>query len=165
MKFFGNCTTLDELKRAYKAAAMKHHPDRGGDTATMQQINNEYEKRFEELKHQQNKAAAEDTTGKTRATAESAGDFIRIVSELLKLDGLEVELCGRWLWIGGDTMKHREKLKAIGCKWSSTKKMWSWHFAEDGDTWSRGRRSMAQIRQKYGSTTFTKGGDREALPA
>lgn len=166
MKFFDHCTTLDELKKAYKAAAMKHHPDRGGDTATMQRINSEYEKRFEELKHQQHRAAAEDTTGRTKATTEDAGDFIRIVSELLKLDGLEVELCGRWLWIGGQTMKHREKLKALGCKWSSTKKLWSWHFAEDGDTWHRGRRSMEQIRRKYGSTTFTQSaGNAEALPA
>lgn len=165
MKFFTHCQTLDELKKAYRAAAMKHHPDRGGDTATMQAINAEYEARFEQLKEAQNRAAAEDTTGRTKATTESAGDFIGIISELLKLDGLEVELCGRWLWIGGDTMKHRERLKALGCRWSSQKRLWSWHFAEEGDTWSRGRRSMAQIRAKYGSTTFTHSAPAEALPA
>ena len=33
-KYFVNCKTLDELKKAYKAAAMKYHPDMGGDTAT-----------------------------------------------------------------------------------------------------------------------------------
>lgn len=35
-KYFVNCKNLDELKKAYKAAAMKNHPDMGGDTATMQ---------------------------------------------------------------------------------------------------------------------------------
>ena len=165
MKYFTNCATLDDLKRAYRAAAMQNHPDRGGNVETMQAINAEYEKRFEELKHHQNAAAAADTTGKTRATTETAGDFIRIVSELLKLDGLTVELCGRWLWISGDTLKHKEQLKAIGCRWSSTKKMWSWHFAEEGDTWSRGRRSMDQIRRKYGSTVYTNGAASDALPA
>lgn len=166
MKFFTECKTLDDLKKAYRAAALQYHPDRGGDTATMQRINAEYSARFEELKHEQNARAAQDTTGRTKATTESAGDFIWIISELLKLDGLEVELCGRWLWIGGDTMKHREALKAIGCRWSSTKKLWSWHFAEEGDSWHRGRRTMEQIRRKYGSTTFTRSGEYpDALPA
>ena len=49
-KYFVNCKTLDELKKAYKAAAMKYHPDMGGDTATMQQINAEHDALFEVLK-------------------------------------------------------------------------------------------------------------------
>lgn len=40
---FAACKTLDELKKAYKAAALKNHPDLGGDTATMQQINAEFD--------------------------------------------------------------------------------------------------------------------------
>lgn len=39
-------------------------------------------------------------------------------------------------------------------KWSSNKKMWYWHHAEDGAHWSRGKKTMNQIRQKYGSQTF-----------
>lgn len=109
--YFMNCKNLDELKKAYKAAAMKYHPDMGGDTATMQAINAEYEARFEVLKRSQNEQAAEDATGQTKATTESAGDFIAIVSALLKLDGLEIELCGRWLWIGGETRKHKDALR------------------------------------------------------
>lgn len=164
-KYFVNCKTLDELKKVYKALAVKHHPDVGGDTATMQAINAEYEARFEVLKRSQNEQAAADTTGRTRATTESAGDFIAIINALLHLDGLEVELCGRWLWIGGETMKHREALKAASCRWSSQKKLWSWHFAEDGSRWHKGSKTMAQIRAKYGSTTFTRGTNADALPA
>ena len=92
--YFINCKNLDELKKAYKAAAMQNHPDKGGDTATMQAINAEYSARFEVLKRSQNEQAAEDTTGRTHATTESAGDFIAIIAALLKLDGLEIELCG-----------------------------------------------------------------------
>lgn len=165
-KYFINCKTLDELKKAYKAAAMKYHPDMGGDTATMQAINAEYTARFEVLKRSQNEQAAEDTTGKTRATAESAGDFIQIINALLKLDGLEIELCGRWLWIGGNTREHKEELKTAGCRWSSSKKLWSWHFAEDGQKWHRGTKTMNQIRSKYGSTTFARtAAGSDALPA
>ena len=164
--YFINCKNLDELKKAYKAAAMKNHPDMGGDTATMQAINAEYSARFEVLKRSQNEQAAEDTTGKTHATTESAGDFIAIIAALLKLDGLEIELCGRWLWIGGNTREHKEALKAAGCRWSSTKKLWSWHFAEEGQRWHKGTKTMAEIRSKYGSTTFTRSAaTSDALPA
>ena len=43
IKYFYNCHTLEEVKRKYKELAMLHHPDRGGNTATMQEINLEYE--------------------------------------------------------------------------------------------------------------------------
>lgn len=165
--YFVNCKTLDELKKVYKHLAQKNHPDVGGDTATMQAINAEYQERFEVLKRSQNERAAEDTTGRTHATTESAADFIAIINVLLHLDGLEIELCGRWLWIGGETKKHKEALKAAGCRWSSTKKLWSWHFAEDGARWHKGSKTMDQIRSKYGSTTFTRGAaaGSDALPA
>ena len=165
--YFRDVYSLDDLKREYRRAAMQHHPDRGGDAETMKAVNAEYERVFGALKRQQNTQAAEDATGKARATTETAADFIQIIDQLLKLDGLEIELCGRWLWIGGETRKHKEALKAAGCRWSSTKKLWSWHFAEDGARWHRGRYSMEQIRGKYGSTTFTRGAaaGSDALPA
>lgn len=156
VNFFENCKTLDELKKEYKAAAIQHHPDLGGNTAIMQQVNSQYEKRFEELKHIQNEEAATDTTGKTQATTEAPTDFIRIIEILLNLDGITVELCGRWLWIGGNTMPHRESLRNAGCCWSQAKKLWHWNYAEDSARWHKGKKTMQQIRNTYGSTTFVK---------
>ena len=153
-KYFVDCATLDALKAAYRKAALQYHPDLGGDTATMQAINAEYAARFEVLKRGQNERAAEDTTGRTQATTETAADFVGIINMLLHMDGLTVELCGRWLWIGGNTKKHKEELKAAGCRWSSVKKLWSWHHAEDDTHWHRGNKSMQQIRNKYGSERF-----------
>ena len=43
MTYFNNIRTLEALKKAYRELAMLHHPDRGGDTATMQAINAEYD--------------------------------------------------------------------------------------------------------------------------
>ena len=162
---FRACKNLDELKKAYRAAAMKNHPDMGGTTEKMQEVNRLYEIRFEELKREQNRRAAEDTTGKTKTTTEAPHDFINIIEALLKLDGLIVELCGRWLWIGGDTKRHKEALKAAGCKWSAKKMLWSWHYAEDSDVWSKGRRSMQEIRARYGSTVYKNGEEYAALTA
>ena len=117
MTYFTNCQTLDELKKVYKHLAQKHHPDVGGDTATMQAINAEYEERFEALKRRQNEQAEADATG---------------------------------------------------CHWCQNKGLWSWHYAEDGCGYHKGRkRSMAEIRAKYGSTTFRRGArtESDALPA
>jgi curved DNA-binding protein CbpA len=42
MKWFNDCQTLEEVKAQYKKLAKQYHPDLGGDTSTMQQINTEY---------------------------------------------------------------------------------------------------------------------------
>lgn len=38
MKYFTNCRTLDELKKEYRRLSKLHHPDHGGDEATMKAI-------------------------------------------------------------------------------------------------------------------------------
>ena len=44
-------------------------------------------------------------------TTETPDEFRDIVERLLRMDGLEVELCGSWLWIGGNTREHKDGLK------------------------------------------------------
>lgn len=151
-KYFVNCKTMDELKKQYRRLAMKYHPDCGGDTATMQQINSEHDALFEILKKQHNASADE-----YHQTTETAAEFREIITALLNLSGLEIELCGCWLWIGGNTREHKESLKAAGCRWSPNKKLWYWRHEEDGSRWHRGNKTMNQIRSKYGSQTFRAG--------
>ena len=157
MKYFDNCHTMDELKKEYRRLAALNHPDHGGDNETMAAINNEYSQRFEVLKHQHNASADE-----AHQTTEAPEEFINIINALVKIPGLIVELCGCWLWISGDTRPHKEELKAAGCRWSSSKKMWYWRHQEDGAHWSRGKKSMSQIRMKYGSQTFAGTNDSSA---
>ncbi len=156
--YFENIGTLDELKKAYRRLAMLHHPDRGGDLETMKEINRQHDALFEILKHQHNARADADTTGRTHRTTESPEEFRNIIDLLLKLDGLKVELCGSWLWIGGETRKHKDALKAAGCRWSSNKKLWYWRHPEDAHPYHRGKKTIGQIRTKYGSQFFTADG-------
>jgi curved DNA-binding protein CbpA len=153
MRYFQNIRTLDELKAAYRRLAMQHHPDRGGDVETMKAINAEHDELFEILKRQHN-----ETHDENHQTTETPEEFRTIIEILLRLDGLEVELCGSWLWIGGETRKHKEILKAAGCRWSNNKKLWYWRHPEDG-CYRRGAKSktMNAIRAKYGSQTFRAG--------
>lgn len=153
MKYFVNCETLEDLKREYRRLSKIHHPDCGGDLATMQAINAEHDAVFEQLKAAQNARADADQTGRAWHTTETPEEFRRVVEVLLKLD-LTVELCGSWLWISGDTKPHKDELKSVGCRWSSSKKMWYWHHPEQGHTRSRGKSSMDSIRSRYGSQRF-----------
>lgn len=45
-QYFSNISSFAELKSQYKALALANHPDRGGDTATMQAINTEYDRLY-----------------------------------------------------------------------------------------------------------------------
>lgn len=50
MTYFQNIHSLADLKKEYRRLAMLHHPDKGGDTAVMQQVNTEFEKLFDTWK-------------------------------------------------------------------------------------------------------------------
>lgn len=156
MMYF-TATNLNELKVQYRRLAMEHHPDRGGDAEIMKAINNEHDDLFKKLSSAHNDAAAADATRKTRPTTETPEEFRKIIDILLHMDGLEVELCGAWLWIGGNTKGNREGLKRAGCKWSASKQLWYWHHQEAGSPWHSGKSSMSKIRRKYGSQLFRGG--------
>lgn len=143
--YFENCRTLDELKAEYKRLAKQYHPDMGGDTATMQAINNQYEAAFNRM----NGKAANGT-----ANTETAADFINIINQLMKIKGITVEIVGNWVWCSGDTRPVKEELKAAGMRWASKKRMWYWH---SGEYYKRSSNaSMDAIRRKYGSRIVTK---------
>lgn len=146
--YFDHVKSLEELKAEYRRLAMMYHPDRGGSTEQMQDINAAYDNAFRRL------AARAQTD---QASAETPEEFRAIINALIRLDGLSVELCGSWLWIGGNTYKHKDALKAAGCRFSGSKKLWYWRHADESAPHSRGTSSMTEIRQKYGSQRFAGG--------
>ena len=150
MKHFTNCKTLEELKKAYREAALKNHPDRGGDAEIMKEINTEYETMFNKLKNSHNANTTDD-----KKTTETPEEFKTIIEKLIRLNGIEIELCGSWLWIGGNTYANRKELKEAGCRYSKNKAKWYWHHEEDGCRFYRSKTTMEEIRAKYGSERMT----------
>ena len=169
MKWFLNVDCVEELKAQYRKLCMKHHPDRGGNTEDMQEINGEYEKLFNRYKdiHRSTREEGPATYEAQEKTKETPWDFINICNELFKLDGILVELCGRWLWIDGETMKHREQLKKLGCRWSKNKQKWSWHFPEDAAMKYKGKKAwnMDKIRSTFGSEILEEQGKKVMISA
>lgn len=53
MTYFHTITSFAELKKQYRTLAITNHPDKGGDTKTMQEINAEFNKLFPLWEHRQ----------------------------------------------------------------------------------------------------------------
>lgn len=148
MEYFTNCTTLEALKKEYRRLCMLHHPDRGGDTATMAAINDEYDEAFHRL---QSGHATTQQTSEPHTAEEAPEAFRAVISRLVILAGIDIEICGSWIWVTGNTYPHREAIKAAGCRYSKNKSAWYWRPAEAAEFRSHGKSTMDEIRQKYGS--------------
>ena len=148
--YFEGLKTLADIKAAYKRLVKVHHPDVGGDTATMQEINAQYSAAVDWIAHHG------EGREKAAAAAEVPEEYAAAVAAVVNLAGLDVELVGSWIWITGNTYIYRETIKAAGYKWASKKRAWYWH--PEGAGCSRGgKKSLAEIREKYGSEKLSTG--------
>ena len=129
-RFFGTIETAEDLKKAYRKAAVKNHPDNGGDAATMAAINEEYTKLWDLVKdtHKTQEGKTYTRTG-DKATKEAPQDFINLIDKLLKLHGITIEIIGAFVWITGDTKSNKDALKALNFRWHSKKS--AWYLAPD----------------------------------
>lgn len=157
MKYFKNCDCIEELKKQYRTLCFKYHPDinKSPDAVkTMQEINNEYDELFKKLKNVFKNQKGKIYTDE-KPVSETPEEFRNIINALIILEGIEIELMGRWIWVSGNTKPHKEKLKELNFRWCKKKVAWSWHRAEDS-TVSKGKYTLNEIREKYGSTTYKK---------
>jgi len=152
INFFSNCHTIEEIKKRYRKLAQKFHPDHGGgDGETMKQINLQYEK-FKNVKF---KGYNHETKKEYSTTFDPFDGYREIIDKLINLEGITIELCGTWLWVGGNTKPNKEYLSEIGLKYSSKKIMWYWH---PGSFRKKSKKNMTidEIRNKYGSETVNR---------
>lgn len=141
MKWFSGCNSIDEAKKRFRDLCKKHHPDLGGNVADMQSVNAEYEQVLRDgLKSVDNFAE--------RMKIEK--ELAAMVERLIVLKRLLVEICGRWIWITGDTYSQRKNLKAFGCFFAEKKKAWYWRSADEKAPRLK-QLSLEEIRTKYGS--------------
>jgi curved DNA-binding protein CbpA len=136
--------TPEIIKQAYRKACSKYHPDRNpSGLEMMKMINQAYE-------------AIKEATG--TATAESGsqcyGEEINNALNAILHLGFDIEVCGAWVWLHGDTKPHRELLKQAGFKWAPKKCLWYYRPA-DYKSNGRGKFSMDEIREKHGSEKVT----------
>lgn len=150
MKYFEHLRTLKEIKAEYHRLTKLHHPDVGGDTATMQEINRQYKEAVQWI--------AKHGEGRDRqdAAQEVPEEFAAAVAAVVNLDGIVLDLVGAWIWATGNTRAHKEALKAAGYRWASRK--FAWYWRPEWAAVGRGsQKSLDEIKDKYGSERIMAG--------
>lgn len=145
--------TQDIIKAAYRKASSKYHPDRNQAGLEMMKLVNVA---FEVLSNLGENILNSNNT----ADDEYSEQINEALNAIIGL-GLDIEICGAWVWVFGNTKKHKEKLKEANYRWSPKKLAWYFRV-EEGQRRRRHKPwSMEQIRTTYGSKAFRK--ERELL--
>ena len=132
------------IKKKFFELCKVYHPDLGGSEEMMKALNEAYStlKGFEgektiEIKDQ------------------DYGELLNEALNQIKHLNLKIEVCGSWIWVSGNTKEFKEILKKVGFRWASKKQ--SWYFRpSDFKSKGRGKFTLDQIREKYGSSKVEK---------
>lgn len=138
LKEFQNVEGINEAKKIYKNLAKKLHPDVGGDEESFKLLNSIYTDLIEHKIYFSNDFKIDI-------------ELEKVISLILHFENITIELVGSWIWVSGDTKEIKDKLKELGFKWASKKKMWFY-----GEMKGRNpqEKSMEEIKSKYGSETL-----------
>lgn len=139
IKYFEFGLTEEELKKAYKKHVKNLHPDNFGNEEQFKEMQNEFEK-YTSFGNGEN--------DKTSNNAASRQAFKDIINNIINYN-IEIEICGSWIWLTGDTYAIKEELKTLKFRWSSSKK--KWYYTESEKSKTRFTQDMEKIRLKYGS--------------
>lgn len=150
MKYFKDCKTAEDVKKTFHKLAMKLHPDNGGSAAEFVAMKAEFEKAFETLK---NKHVNAEGKAYEKETTETAGEFADIIEKLIHVPGINIEICGSWLWVSGNTRDCKDLLKEMHFRWSKNKSSWYFHF-EPYVKRNNKKYSLDDIRNMFGSESF-----------
>ena len=138
LKEFQDIEGINEAKKIYKIIAKKLHPEIGGSEEDFKILNEIYNNLIEHKIYFSNSSKFDI-------------ELEKIISLILHFENINIELVGSWIWVSGDTKEIKEKLKEIGFKWASKKKMW---YYGEMKAKNPNPKSMEEIKTKYGSETL-----------
>ena len=143
---FINIKSINEAKKVYKTLAKQLHPDIGGDTESFKMLNSMYTYLIEHKIY-------------FSSGVKIDIELEKIISLILHFENITIELVGSWCWVSNVNYTDKvviSKLKELGFKWASKKKMW--HFSFEKSKNGGKTKSMNEIKNKYGYTEVkTKG--------
>ena len=127
------------IKKAFRSLSKKFHPDINPAGNQMQiALNEAY-------------AVLKDFSGTLENKELNYGeDLNQALNSIIHCVGLNIEICGAWVWVSGNSKPFKANLKEAGFRWASKKKKWYFR-PSDWKSKGRGKMSMDNIRLKYGS--------------
>lgn len=138
--------TPEIIKQAYRKACSTYHPDRNpAGLEMMKMVNQAYD-----VLRNESGIAQEIPVNDVSGYGE---EIFNALSKIIHL-GFDVEICGSWVWLHGDTKPHKDIIKEAGFMWAPKKKLWYYRPA-DYKSKGRGKFSMDEIRSKHGSEKVT----------
>jgi hypothetical protein len=138
IKEFEEVKGINEAKKIYKQLAKNLHPDVGGSDEEFKLLNKIYNDFIEHKIYFSNESKID-------------LELEKIISQILHFENITIELIGSWIWVSGDTKEIKDKLKELGFKWASKKKMW---YYGEMKAKNPKPKSMDEIKAKYDTQTF-----------
>ena len=158
MKYFENLSSMEIVKKQYRKLAMKYHPDRNKNEDAeeiFKAINNEYEKAINIAKENElKKSKSKKEEDFIKNQYKNSSNFRNIIDKLIQLVNINIEICGTWIYINGNTYPIKDYLKEeFGAFWSKSKKCWI--ISPEGKNFHKTKgykgKNMSSIRGIYGS--------------
>jgi hypothetical protein len=146
MKWFKDVKNLNELRTLYRVLALRYHPDVGGNTISMQEINNEYDK-LSKILIDSNPDFSDE---RKVYESEVAEDLKEKVAQVIVLPDVSVEIIGNWIWVTGNTKPVKEQLKKADFMFARKKAAWYWHRGYYRK-FNRNDYDLNTIREMWGS--------------
>lgn len=142
-------TNLKDLRSEYYRLTKIYHPDIGGDLASMQKINTEYDYLTK------NFVAGSDLNNSQKENELNISEVYKdLIGKLVQYPGLIIELVGTWIWVRGNTYPYRDALGKNGLGFKFSGKHSAWYFHEDDFRSKKSNMNLEQIKKKYGSVSF-----------
>jgi hypothetical protein len=161
--------TKEEAVKQFRALVFANHPDYNHNpdaTRITQDIIAEYARILTSLTYGSEYARQQEAHTEGRKTTADYVDLEQVIEELrVKIEAIlnlgsdiEVELCGLWIWVTGETKKYRKELgkDGLGFKYAAKKSDPSAWFYAGCPSFSRGGYTLEDIRGAHGSKSFHK---------
>lgn len=167
--------TKEQIAKAYRKLAIKYHPDRNSsDAEIMKNINVAYDvlknidfnslQRLKTLKssllnvvnsaYEFLESIDSDviTHTDTKHSYNYSEELESVLFNVYNIDNIDVEICGNWIWLSGETKINKDKIKSLGFMWSKNKLKWYYRPIEHKCRRKNNKvLDMEEIREKYGS--------------
>lgn len=139
-KFFNRIyKNINDIKKHFRELAKIYHSDFGGSDELFREMYTEYEDLL-------NKFVG---TSFTNIDDDNISSSLKEkLSKIVNLDDIEIEIIGRWIWVSGNTILHKDYLKELGFKFSGTHK--KWYYSSDLKSHRyKSKYRMDEIKEMY----------------